>query len=619
MATMYVKSQPSKASFIPLLMGVTQKNITFIVDTSEAISAMLGAVKDLLIQTLLAKASLRDSLFNIVSCSYKVTKWRNLSVVCAPDTVFEVLGWIHSLDTCPGSDLLTALEAAFSDPHCQAAHWLTSVLPDRPEHFLRGLSTMTLCPVHVFFLSHNSQLESRTLDFLQCLTSATGGSCHLLLLGLNGSIDKVSMLYAVDSAITSLRGSEESCCGLGRPLALAMHSVPISAHRFQHGNPFAPIITCGSESTTGLSQLYPGCRVLASRETDGLYYLGTIREQILNHRGVFLVEFDRQYPKDSPDSTSPFQLVCPPDMVHHTHAHIHSLVPGDTVLAPWGPELWKYGPGRVLTGSEPRDPFRGVIGSGLRVLFWNGIEATVPPDLALWIPASQHEHIVRELQRFLKTQCIHTTTHCAPAVLRGCCVCSMSCCHSASQCHSSVMPLKTLCLPTTHHFLTQEQSQREQLMRKVDLKLQELHTSAATPTRPLLSAFSDGEDDKDEEGDRGYPGLELVSQAVNTDLSFLGPTRAEPQSRPSWRYWRSSPTEPHHKKPEKLAMGSILPVSIGSPELQMRRINQSSVFQKIPGSAGRKATIQEIFSITKPKLHQTAGHYMLEAGKTMQE
>lgn len=123
----------------------------------------------------------------------QVTIWRNSSVGCALNTVFEALGWIHSLNTSPGSDLLTALEAAFSDPHCQAVHLLTTALPDHPESFLSGLSTMTLCPVHVFLLSQNSQLDGRTLDFVQCFTSATGGSCHLLLLGLNGSIDKVSV------------------------------------------------------------------------------------------------------------------------------------------------------------------------------------------------------------------------------------------------------------------------------------------------------------------------------------------------------------------------------------------------------------------------------------------
>lgn len=136
------------------------------------------------------------SVLTLWMCAFnisQVTKWRNNSVGCAPNTVFEALGWIHSLNTSPGSDLLTALEAAFADPLCHAVHLLTTALPDHPENFLSGLSAMTLRPVHVFLLSQNSQLDGRTLDFVQCFTSATGGSCHLLLLGLNGSIEKVSI------------------------------------------------------------------------------------------------------------------------------------------------------------------------------------------------------------------------------------------------------------------------------------------------------------------------------------------------------------------------------------------------------------------------------------------
>ncbi|XP_062404197.1 uncharacterized protein C11orf16 homolog [Sardina pilchardus] len=590
MATMFVKSQPSKANIIPVLMGIRQKNIAFIVDSSETMNAMLGSLKDLLIQTLLAKASLRDSLFNIISCSYKVTKWRSVSVPCAPDSVFEALGWIHSLHTSPGSDLLAALEAAFSEPQCQAVHLLTGALPDRPESLLSGLHTMILRPVHVFFLSQSGQLDDRTLDFMQCFTSATGGSCHLLLLGLNGSIDKVSTLYAAHGAVANSRASGDACCGLGSPLATVLNAAPLSAHMIRQGNPFSSIIARGSESIAGCSQFYPGCRVLARRETDGLYYLGTIKEQILNQRGIFLVEFDHQNPTDPFDSTAACQLVCPPDMVHHTRAHAHGLVPGDAVLAPWGAQLWRYGPGRVLLGSEPRDPLRVVMGSALRVLFWNGVEATVPPELAVWIPASQHERVVRELQQPPPTKCPHTTiTH-----------------YSHHHHH--------------HHTHThEERSEREQLERKVDLQLQELHTSRPSPTAALFSSPSGGEEyeDGDAKGDES-PALELVSQAVNTDLSFMGRTRDEPQDRPSWRYWRRSPTEPNHKKPGK-PQGDTWPENITSELQRSVWANQGSVFERIPGSAGRRATVQEIFHFTQPKLHQAGGRCMLKAGETMQE
>lgn len=200
------------------------------------------------------------------------------------------------------------------------------------------------------------------------------------------------------------------------------------------------------------------------------------------------------------------------------------------------------------------------MGSALRVLFWNGIEVTVPPELAVWIPASQHERIVREIQRQLQVHCIHTTTtHCSPPVVQRCCVCTTRYCHSLCKCHCSMMPLQSICLPTAHHNHTEgKQSQMDELNRKVALQLQDLQTSSTTPTRLLSSPFSDREDDKDREGDGGseYPELETVSQAVNTDLSFLGRTRAEPLAKPSWRYWRRSPAEPHYKKPGNLLSGS---------------------------------------------------------------
>lgn len=57
---------------LPLFLGLRYRNVSFVLDTSEDMSTALGSVKRLLIQTLLNKASLRDSLFNIIGFSYKV-------------------------------------------------------------------------------------------------------------------------------------------------------------------------------------------------------------------------------------------------------------------------------------------------------------------------------------------------------------------------------------------------------------------------------------------------------------------------------------------------------------------------------------------------------------------
>ncbi len=64
----------SEAALIPQFLGKQRCNITFVVESSESMKAVLGSVKRLLIQTLLTKASLRDSLFNIITFSSKVRR-----------------------------------------------------------------------------------------------------------------------------------------------------------------------------------------------------------------------------------------------------------------------------------------------------------------------------------------------------------------------------------------------------------------------------------------------------------------------------------------------------------------------------------------------------------------
>lgn len=50
-----------------------------------------------------------------------------------------------------------------------------------------------------------------------------------------------------------------------------------------------------------------------------------------------------------------------PDMVSLNIAYGHSITPGDAVLAPWEPDLRRYGPGRVISGIELRDSIKGKV------------------------------------------------------------------------------------------------------------------------------------------------------------------------------------------------------------------------------------------------------------------
>lgn len=61
-----------EAALIPLFMGQDGCSVTFVVDTSEDMRAVLGSVKRLLIQALLTMSSLQDSLFNIMTFSGEV-------------------------------------------------------------------------------------------------------------------------------------------------------------------------------------------------------------------------------------------------------------------------------------------------------------------------------------------------------------------------------------------------------------------------------------------------------------------------------------------------------------------------------------------------------------------
>ncbi|KAM7415123.1 hypothetical protein PAMA_019784 [Pampus argenteus] len=183
----------SEAALTPLFLGKRGCNITFVVDISENLRAALESVKRLLIQTLLTKASLRDSLFNIMTFSDKVNCWSLHMLPCTHDTVYTALSWIRSISCSPGRDLLAALSMALTDSTCQAVHLLTTGLPDQPGAALRALPALAAGrPVNVFYLQDSgAQLEIDTRDYQQRLAHATRGSCFMVAVDLNGVLQKV--------------------------------------------------------------------------------------------------------------------------------------------------------------------------------------------------------------------------------------------------------------------------------------------------------------------------------------------------------------------------------------------------------------------------------------------
>ncbi|XP_061856128.1 uncharacterized protein C11orf16 homolog [Colius striatus] len=133
--------------------------------------------------------------------------------------------------------------------------------------------------------------------------------------------------------------------------------------------------------------------VLVRGEQDGFYYRGTVKEEIESERGMFLVEFAK------PIVSCRRHPVCvqktpKDDILEYVNGMKHSLLPGDKVLAPWEPDMARYGPGTVLTGIETRDPLRASEDEEIMVEFWNDKKVKLPQGVALWIPPSLWERIV---------------------------------------------------------------------------------------------------------------------------------------------------------------------------------------------------------------------------------
>lgn len=112
---------------------------------------------------------------------------------CAPDTVYMALSWIHSISCSTGRDLLSALSVALTDAACHAIHLICTNLPDRLDALLTALPALAAGrPVNIFYLlDSGGQLDRNTQHYLQCLSQATGGSCCVIPVGLNGSLEKV--------------------------------------------------------------------------------------------------------------------------------------------------------------------------------------------------------------------------------------------------------------------------------------------------------------------------------------------------------------------------------------------------------------------------------------------
>uniref|UniRef100_A0A6Q2XZ80 DUF4537 domain-containing protein n=1 Tax=Esox lucius TaxID=8010 RepID=A0A6Q2XZ80_ESOLU len=320
-----------------------------------------------------------------------------------------------------------------------------------------------------------------------------------------------------------------------------------------------------------------------------------------DRRGVYVVEFDRLETGRLEHRYSNIrnqQLVCSPDMLNHTQAHMHSLVPGDAVLSPWEPDLHRYGPGRVVSGMERRDLLTGKeSGTGLQVLLWDGRVTQVPGGLAVWIPAPQHERIIRELQRIPPWPCCRDSLLCTRCNVQApflYCTRLQHCSLVSTPGHCPVTQPLQLRAPPAYRCGLREGlegerwQERAELEKKVDHQLGELKDMKEVD--PETSSSSSPSEDEEAAGGESF------GPVTSIELSPMEKLRPE-QGRPAWKYWRRSALEPQHRQPgiqytttpKKCRYTDIK--SRGSP-------NHSSVFQTLPGYERRLVTIRDVFGLT---------------------
>ncbi|KFV99788.1 Uncharacterized protein C11orf16, partial [Fulmarus glacialis] len=319
-----------------------------------------------------------------------------------------------------------------------------------------------------------------------------------------------------------------------------------------------------SGRSVGLDSNVP---VLVRGKQDGFYYRGTVKEEIESERGMFLVEFAKPLASCGRHPVC-VQKTAKDDILEYVNGMKHSLLPGDKVLAPWEPDMARYGPGTVLTGIETRDPLRASEDEEIMVQFWNDKKVKLPQGVALWILPSLWDRIVEMIHMPFTSRvkprespdtnsCIFS---CSPkpalipvcavhSLAKHCLLCSLCwphfhyhcgdiCCSSAYVrciccCHPHVdawwpLPSRSLVFQSK----TEEaESSSEPSPCLLELKGQKKEAAAAV-------AASSPSSDSDLEP---FPTKStVVDSAVNTGSGCLEKPRLKDSVRPEWKYWKRS-------------------------------------------------------------------------------
>ncbi|KAM6256283.1 uncharacterized protein C11orf16 homolog [Spheniscus humboldti] len=382
-----------------------------------------------------------------------------------------------------------------------------------------------------------------------------------------------------------------------------------------------------SGRSVGLDSNVP---VLVRGGQDGFYYRGTVKEEIESERGMFLVEFDKPLESRGRHPVC-VQKTAKDDILEYVNGMKHSLLPGDKVLAPWEPDMARYGPGTVLTGIETRDPLRASEDEEIMVQFWNDKKVKLARGVALWVPPRLWERIVEMIHMPFTSRvkprespdtnsCIFS---CSPktALIPVCAVHSLAkhcllfspcwphfhyhcdgiCCLSAYVrciccCHPHVdawwpLPSKSLVLQSE----TEEgDSSSKPSPCLLELKGPKQEAAAAVAAS---SPSSDSEWDVEPFPTKGT----VVDSAVSTGSVCVEKPRRKDSARPEWKYWKRS----HHKShPNNSGLGSCSSTCTkGKLESKATSVgdvscvaptNWSAMFETIEQSPSGQLTMKEI-------------------------
>ncbi|CAG5130162.1 unnamed protein product, partial [Candidula unifasciata] len=425
--------------FINMFGLVTERCVTFCIDTSGSMFNALDVVKMQLMETLSHLASREVKvMFNLIEFNSQVTQWADKLVQCTPETVAVARQWVSNLKAKTGTNTQGALFAALADPACQAVYLVTDDIPDQyTEDVLDNI--IAICGnrrIHCIYITGDEADEAAT-EFLEDLAVETFGSFTIVKLLSNGSIEKVIPVYRSDPSHEKLVWTVNNTlrpnvrtCSVSTTLQLDPDEVlgihPLDSSLMFNTNPVAvpsPLVStyadryyypyCWSrynqsrgwlkaqdklrQPLLGLSHvagsLLVGKKVIARRLEDGYFYRGTIQSQ--NFGKSFLVAFGPR--KHSRFNQTEYEDVFVFDIVDYSDALRHSIITGDRVLAPEQPDGERFAPAIVIDGQEKRQA-DGPEDKDLTVCFSSGKTENIPRDVAVWIPPTMYDRLSLELQ-----------------------------------------------------------------------------------------------------------------------------------------------------------------------------------------------------------------------------